>query len=157
MAINVRAIANKAVQAINPDVIANLLRSTGYTTAPTGKRTPTYATAPVVVQVQALAYSDLQQLDSLNIQGVRRAIYLQTQVMSVVRVQQAGGDLIVFADGTLPEGTTWLAVHVLERWSTWCKVAITLQDDQLSLSGGLVTDLSDPNNEVVVPAVLTGV
>lgn len=130
--INLRAIANQATRAINPNVAAELWHSTGATTAASGKQTPTYSKSRIEVQAQALSYSDLQQLDSLNIQGVRRAIYANAQIMSVVRVQQQGGDLIVFPAGTFPEGTTWLAAHVLERWPTWCKVAITLQVDQLT-------------------------
>lgn len=130
--INVRPAANAAIQVINKNVLAELWQSTGSTQAPSGKPTPTYSKTPIKVQAQALSFSDLQQLDSLNIQGVRRAIYASAQVMSVVRVQQKGGDLIVFPSGTFPEGTTWLAAHVLERWPTWCKVAITLQVDQLT-------------------------
>lgn len=131
MALNIRGIANRAVQAINPDVSCELWHSTGSTTLASGKRTPNYSKSRIKVQPQALSYSDLQQLDGLNIQGVRRAIYASAQVMSVVRVQQQGGDLLVFPAGTFPEGTTWLAAHVLERWPAWCKVAITLQLDEL--------------------------
>lgn len=133
MAINVRAIANGAIQSVNPDVSAVLMKSTGYTSSPSSKRTPTYRNILIVCQVQALSFSDLSQLDGLNIQGVRRAIYVQTQVAAIIRVMQKGGDLIVFPKGTpgVQEGTTWLAAHVLERWATWCKIAITLQIDNL--------------------------
>lgn len=131
MALNIRAVANLAVQSINPDVAAELWQNRAPTTASTGKRTPNYTKIPVTLQVQALSYSDLQQMDSLNIQGVRRAIYARNQVASIIRVAQRGGDLIVFPRGILPEGTTWLAAHVLERWPSWCKVAITLQNDDL--------------------------
>lgn len=131
MVINVRAIANSAIQVVNPDVAAELWKNMSYETASTGKRTPVYRKLPITVQVQALGYSDLQQLDGLNIQGVRRKIYVRNQVASVIRVRQKGGDLVVFPKGVLPEGTTWLAAHVLERWTKWCTVAITLQDDEL--------------------------
>lgn len=131
MAINLRAIANGITRSINPNVAAELWHSTGATTSSSFKQTPTYSKTRIIVQAQALSYSDLQQLDSLNIQGVRRAIYADAQVMSIVRVQQQGGDLVVFPAGTFPEGTTWLAAHTLERWPAWCKIAITLQVDQL--------------------------
>lgn len=129
MALNLRGIANAAVQIVNPDVTAELWKNGAAVTAPSGKRTPVFKKVPIVVQVQALSYSDLSQLDGLNIQGTRRAIYTSTQVASVIRVAQKGGDLLVFPKGVLIEGTTWLAVHQLERWPTWCKFAITLQDD----------------------------
>lgn len=130
--VNLRAAVNAVTSSINPNVRAELWHSTGSTTVSTGKRTPNYTKTPIVVQAQALSYSDLEQLDGLNIQGVRRAIYADAQVMAIVRVQQEGGDLVVFPAGTFPEGTTWLAVHTLERWPTWCKIAITLQDDELT-------------------------
>lgn len=127
--VDVNAIANFAIQEVNPDVGAELWKNGAAVTLPSGKRDPVFKKVPIVVQVQALSYGDLQQLDALNIQGTRRAIYTSTQVASVIRVAQKGGDLIVFPKGVLIEGTTWLAAHQLERWPTWCKFAITLQND----------------------------
>lgn len=125
---NLHGIVSGAIEAINPFVSATVKRSTGYTTDSDGSRTPTYTTFGIMAQVQALTYSDITQLDGLNIQGVRRAIYLTGNIMGLVRADQRGGDLIIFPDGTLPEGDTWLAAHVLEAWPDWVKVAITLQD-----------------------------
>lgn len=123
---NLHGLVAGAIGAINPFVSATVSASTGYTMNPDGSRTPTYNTIPISVQVQALTYKDLTQLDGLNIQGVRRAIYLTGQVFGVIRVDRKGGDLITFPNGTLPEGNVWLAAHVLEAWPDWCKVAITL-------------------------------
>lgn len=67
-------------------------------------------------------------LDSLNVQGVRRTVYLTGNVMAIVRVDRRGGDLIVFDDGVLVEGNTWLAAQVIEAWPDWCRVCITLQN-----------------------------
>jgi len=125
---NLHGIVAPFIGTINPNVTATVKRSTGSTTNPDGSRVPTYDTFAIVAQVQALTYTDIVQLDSLNIQGVRRAIYLTGNVMALVRVDRRGGDLIVFPDGTLPEGNTWLAAMVLEQWPDWVKVAITLQD-----------------------------
>lgn len=127
---NLHGIVSGVIGAVNPLVTATIMRSTGYTTSADGDRVPTYDTiANVSLQVQALTYSDLQQLDGLNIQGTRRAIYLSGEIEGVVRVKQEGGDLVVFPNGTLPEGNTWLCAHVLEAWPQWRKVAITLQND----------------------------
>lgn len=126
---NLHAIVRGAISAINPDVMAMVRRSTG---APTvladGTQVPTYSDTVVRMQVQALTYSDLQKLDALNIQGVRRAVYLNGAVMGVVRAAQRGGDMLIFPTGTLPEGDTWLCVQALEQWPDWCKIAITLQN-----------------------------
>lgn len=126
---NLHGIVRGAITTVNPDVSASVQKSGGSTTLPDGSRVPIYPTPiPVTVQVQALTYNDLVHLDGLGIQGVRRAVYLYGSVMGVVRVDQKGGDKLIFPAGTLPEGNVWLAAHVLEQWPDWCKIAITLQD-----------------------------
>ncbi len=129
---NLHAIVRGAITTVNPDVVATYRRSTGYTTAADGRQVPAYTDVPnVPVQVQALSFQDLQHLSGLNIQGVRRALYLYGTAMGVVRNLQRGGDLFVFAPGILPEGTTWLVAHVIEQWgpgAEWCKACITLQN-----------------------------
>jgi hypothetical protein len=125
---NLHGIVAPAIAAVNPFVQATLRRSTGYTTAGDGTRSPIYADSTISVQVQALSADDLRQMDGLNIQGVHRAVYANGAIMGAVRVGQKGGDLIVFAPGTLPEGDTWLATQVLEQWPDWCRFVITLQN-----------------------------
>lgn len=114
-------------------MIATIRRSTGYDIAPDGTQVPGYVDVPgIAVQVQALSFSDIHQLDGLNIQGTRRAVYLNGAAMGVVRNLQVGGDLFIFPEGTMPEGTVWLVAHVLEQWgpgAEWCKCAITLQTE----------------------------
>jgi hypothetical protein len=123
---NLHAIALSAVAAINPCVTATIRRSTGYTTADDGSRTPSYAKpARVQVQVQSLQYNDLIMTDGLDIQGERRAMYINGNWDGVVRADQTGGDLI-----TLPDGSVWLVAMVLENWASvdgWVKVAVTRQ------------------------------
>ena len=123
---NLHSIVGPCVAAVNPWLTASIQRSTGYTTADDGSRVPTYQTASVKAQVQALTYSDLQQINGLNIQGERRAMYLDGSWDGVVRVDGRGGDLI-----TLPDGSVWLVAQVLEDWSStagWVKVCVTRQN-----------------------------
>ena len=120
--------ASGAIGTVNPFVLATVQRSTGAMTNPDGSRTPTYETFGISCQVQSLTYSDIMYLDSLNVQGVRRTVYLTGNVMAIVRVDRRGGDLLVFADGVLVEGNTWLAAQVIEAWPDWCRVCITLQN-----------------------------
>jgi hypothetical protein len=124
---NLHGIVSGLIGAVNPHVPATLLVSTGFTVDDDGKRIPTYA-APVTVtaQVQALTFRDIMQVDGLNLQGTRRAIYLYGEVDGLVRVSQRGGDLITLADG--PNVGVWLVAQVLEQWPDWCKVAATLQN-----------------------------
>jgi len=131
---NLRALANRASSAINPNIVATFKRSTGFIISADGLQVPTYAAdAPITVQVQALTQSEIQHLDRLNISNGQASVYANTQLSSVDRPSQSGGDLIVFGtDAKTPaalQGQTWLVVAVLEGWvgSGWCKAAITSQ------------------------------
>jgi hypothetical protein len=158
---NLRQLANNSTRVVNPNVPATLYVSAGYTIGSDFVQVPGYNQASVTAQVQPLSSGDVRLLDSLNIQGANKKVFLNGTALAIDRVLKFGGDLIVFPDGTLPEGTTWKILASLEQWNTtWCMVAIILQDDVLFPSpstGGLTTDLSDPGNEVIVPAILTGV
>lgn len=156
---NLRATANSVTKAINANTPAFLYSSTGYAIL-NHVQVPSYVSAPLLAQVQPVSSGDLRQLDALNIQGAQKSIYLNGAALGVIRVKRLGGDLIVFPAGTLPEGDVWLVLASLEQWSgrLWGKVAVKLQDDMQGPStSSLSTDLTDPNNIVVVPAVLTGV
>lgn len=119
---DLRGIANGISSMVNPNVAVTVLRSTGYTIGAGQRQVPTYAdgvTGPG--QIQALDSDDLKQIDSLNIQGTIRAIYLRGVLAGVVRPDGTGGDLVQMG------ADTWLVVRVLETWPTWTKAAIVLQ------------------------------
>ena len=127
---NLNAIAQGPVAAINPQICSVVQISTGYLTLPDGTRQPTYQTfTNVPIQVQALSYGDLMKLDGLNIQGIRRACYVNGNVEGLDRASVKGGDLIQMPPtSNFPGPTTWLVVHQLEHWDEgWSKFAITLQ------------------------------
>lgn len=132
--INLRGIANGVTSAINPNLPVTLRRSTGYTTNDAGRQVPSYAAdEPITVQVQALTQRELEHLDRLNISNGQASVYANTQLSSVDRSSQSGGDVLIFgSDAAIPaqvRGQTWLVVAQLEGWigSGWCKVAITSQ------------------------------
>ena len=124
---NLHAIAAPRIAAVNPWITGQYQQSNGYSTGADGTRTPSYLSAvPVQIQMQALTYRDLMQLDGLNINGVRKAMYITGNIEAVSRPDQKGGDLI-----TLPDGSVWLVALVLENWfetANWTKVAVTKQD-----------------------------
>lgn len=124
---NLHNIVSGYIAAINPIIIGSIQESNGYTTSASGKRVPQYKPAvSVQIQMQALQYNDLIQLDGLNIQGERHAMYINGSWAGVVRLDQSGGDLI-----TLPNGTQWLVVLVAENWADldgWTKVVVTRQN-----------------------------
>jgi hypothetical protein len=123
--VNLHNVVSGIIQAVNPSLQLSVRVSTGYATNADGSRTPTYA-APQLVwgDVQALQFTDITQLDALNIQGERRKIYINGEVDGLVRADRKGGDLI-----TTPNGEVWLVAVVLEYWADWCSVAVTLQDN----------------------------
>ena len=123
---NRHGIVSPYIAAINPWVTISIQSSAGYTTNPDGSRVPTYA-APqsILAQVQSLQYNDMMQLDGINIEGERRALYLNGNWDGVERPDGKGGDILTF-----PDGSNWLVVLVLENWSStdgWVKVAVTRQ------------------------------
>lgn len=126
---NLRGLANKYTRLTNNNIQVNWVQSTGYVTDEAGKRTPTNITLTVEAQVQALSTSDLQQVDGLNMTGVMRTVYLYGNAAGVVRVDQIGGDILRFPE--VPNGTVrnWLITKVVETWSDWCHVIVTLQQD----------------------------
>lgn len=92
---NLHQIASAAIGAVNPLVPLSIRVSLGYATDSDFVRVPSYAPAVTVPgQVQALSYRDIQQVDSLNLQGIRRAIYVNGRVDGLVRVEGKGGDLV---------------------------------------------------------------
>lgn len=126
---NLRSLANKYTRLTNNNIQINWMQSNGYTTNAAGKRTPEFITLTVWAQVQALSASDLKHLDGLNITGVMRTVYLYGNAAGVVRADQIGGDILVFPE--IPGGTNrnWVVTQVMETWSDWCRVVVTLQQD----------------------------
>jgi hypothetical protein len=124
--VNLNQVAGIVTSVVSPTMPVTVRVSTGNQKNADATLTPTYA-PPVTVsaQVQPLTWRDIQQMDALNLQGTRKAIYLNGQVNGIVRATNRGGDLIQF-----PDGSTWLVCLVAEGWenANWCKVLVTLQD-----------------------------
>ena len=122
--VNLRAIANKMTQTINPNITVGWRAYAGFAVGPSGKVTPSYAASvPLVAQVQALTKKEVEHLASLNLSTCERAAYVNGQIAAYDRAAQTGGDLLIF------EGVTWKAMAVLEGWTTagWSKVALVKQ------------------------------
>lgn len=110
---NLHNIVSSAIGVVNPHMAGVFMRSNGYTTLASGKRVPTYLPGlSIQAQVQALQYKDLMQLDGLNINGEKRAMYVNGDWQGVSRPEQRGGDLIVLKQ----DSSVWLVVLVLENW-----------------------------------------
>jgi len=126
---NLRGLVNKYTQITNPNIQINWIQSTGYTTNAAGKRTPTNLILTVKAQVQALDTTNLQHTDGLNITGVMRSVYLYDNAAGVVRADNIGGDILVFPEISGGCNRNWLITKVVETWSDWCHVIVTLQQE----------------------------
>jgi hypothetical protein len=136
---NLHGIVAPYISAVNPLETVLLLRSAGYTTNASGKRIAQFQPAvAVITDLQALSKDDLHQLEGLNIQGYRRALYINGASYGVVRPDQLGGDLVVRS-----YGTTWLNVQVLEPWNDWMKFVVTRQNYS-AVSNTPPLDFSNP-------------
>lgn len=150
---NLHGIVGPIIATVNPMTPAVVLISTGYTTLATGKREPTYQVPylQATAQVQPLTFRDIQQIDGLNLQGVRVAIYLFGQIDGLVRSKSKGGDLVSIASGA--HAGVYLVATVLEQWPDWVKVAATLQDDATIQPTSPSLDYSDPANSQYLPGL----
>ena len=128
---NLHGIVRNAINSVNPEFVGVWRRSTGYTTAADGTRTPTYTNATVTMQIQALTGKDLKHTDFLNMQGVKRSVYLFGDVQGVVRPDVKGGDILQFPETRGGANRDWLVVVVFETWvpdvAGWAKVGVVLQ------------------------------
>ena len=97
---------------------------------PEGATPPIYARPlSLVGQVQPITWRDLQQLEGVNLGGIRWKIYLNGEVDAVVRAEKKGGDLVLIQTGR--HQGTWLVGQVLEQFPDWCCAAITFQTNKI--------------------------
>ena len=133
MTINVRGLANGAIQVVNPNIDALYAASNGYVYNAAGKRTASYlADVPVIIQAQAAKSSQLKHVENLNAQSVYKNVWMWGNAQGVVRPDAKGGDLLRFRivpTSAPPLVHTWLVVLVLETWPEWCSLIVCLQTD----------------------------
>lgn len=126
---NLHGIVRPMITAVNPDVSATWQRSSGYTTAADGTRTPSYTSVPVRIQPQALSARDISHLSDagIAIEPVMRSVHMYGDAQGIVRPQAKGGDLLTFDYAGTPR--LWKVINVMETWPDWCRVAVALQGD----------------------------
>jgi hypothetical protein len=128
--VNLRGIANSAIQAINPNIAITVQSPNGFTIDPTTLRqVPGYITTTGFGQLQALDNDDLKQLFGLNIQGTIRAMYLYGSIAGVIRPDASSQSHVIFVsnEGGIVKTREWGVFKVLETWPDWCKVALVYQ------------------------------
>lgn len=124
---NLRNIANAAIQCINPDQEIVWKRSIGYTVDENYRQVPAYEEVICWGNVQSVGDEMLRQLNNLNIAGVMRSIYLSENAMGISFRQMRGGDFLEFREYEGVDTTTWKVVHTAETWDNWCHVIAVQQ------------------------------
>lgn len=135
MAINLRRIANSAIQIINTDIWVEWRKSLGSIPREDGLPIPQYAEPKQIrANVQALAGSDLIHESDLNQTSTMRKVYLWSnfdagEKLTVGTPNQVGGDLLIFPQ--VPKGLNcvWLITQINEQWKKWACVNVVLQND----------------------------
>lgn len=132
MSVNVRALANGAIQVVNQNITAAYRASIGSTNSASGKRTPNYAASvDVQIQAQAAKGKDLEHVTNLNVQNVYRSVRMWGNTQGVVRPDAKGGDLLTFPQVPGGPARVWLVVAVLETWKDWCSLVVEMQTDSV--------------------------
>ena len=135
MAINLRRIANSAIQIINTDIWVEWRKSLGAIPREDGLPIPQYAEPKQIrANVQALAGSDIMHESDLNQTSIMRKVYLWSnfdagEKLTVGTPNQVGGDLLIFPQ--VPKGLNcvWLITQINEQWKKWACVNVVLQND----------------------------
>lgn len=125
---NLHALVRSAIQTVNPDIPAQLLRNTGYSTGASGRQEPTYGTPePVSIQAQAASGGEIERMNNLSMQGVFRKVYMYGNTQGIVRADKKGGDILKFPQVPGAPVQEWKVVEVSETWPDWCCVIVWLQ------------------------------
>lgn len=123
---NLRNIANKAIQAINPDQTITWKRSTGWQIVDF-VQVPQYEEIECKANVQSLSDEQLRHVNDMNQSGVMRSLYMPEHAMGISFRQIRGGDLFIFSEYEGVEPTTWKAIHNAETWGNWVHVIVVQQ------------------------------
>ena len=135
MAINLRRIANSAIQIINTDIWVEWRKSLGAIPREDGLPIPQYAEPKQIrANVQALAGSDIMHESDLNQTSTMRKVYLWSnfdagEKLTVGTPNQVGGELLIVPQ--VPKGLNcgWLITQINEQWKKWACVNVVLQND----------------------------
>jgi len=158
VSLNLRAKVNGALQGVNADVLGWWYQSNGWvpSTSGDGRQDPSYLAAQSVrLQVQPPSARDLRFAEYLELQGVIRTVFMYANPQGIVRVNQLGGDLLVFPQWHGQTNDTWKVEQPEEQWDVgtrgWTKLLAVLQTDRLySVLDGAGRLVLDGQGRIVV-------
>lgn len=124
---NLRDIANAAIQSVNPDQIITWKRSTGDSVDEHFNPVPAYESYTVKANIQAAGSGALQHINGLNQMQVKRTVFMSCNAMGVSFRNVRGGDILVFPEFNDEGATSWKVDEVVEAWDDWAKVIVVQQ------------------------------
>lgn len=149
MSLNLHSAVRQVIPALNADITAYWYQSKGCLIGSDGRQQPAYQPAVTVqAQIQPPSGRDLKHIEYLQLQGVIRTVWMFSDPQAIVRVNAAGGDLLLFPQWAGAPNDTWLVAQMQESWNVdgggWSKVFAVLQTDRLysvlDSNGRLVLD-----------------
>ena len=125
---NLRAIANGAITAVNPNTAALLRLPDKYRTDDAGRRSTVFRNEPVTIQAQALSAAEREQFDGLLQQGQMLSVYVSGQFHVLRRIAGKGAEKLLFTAYGESEPSEWLVKSLQESWPNWCRVVAWRQN-----------------------------
>lgn len=131
---NLHALVNPVIAVINPNTIGDLYVSTGPSASNSAngyKPQPTFKLfAGVSMQVQAVSGigtdgPNIQHIDSLNLQGTLRSVWINQNVEAIDRNAGKGGDVVFMLN------QWWIVPQLVESWDQdgpWTHFIVQLQN-----------------------------
>lgn len=120
--INVRALANMAIQNVNPNCTVTLQVNTGYTVNEYGEQVPSFIEEEIEVQVQSLSSQEKFNLDLVNKQGEFVSIYAFGAIDGIRRWLGKGSSKFIFPAYGESDAAEWQVNQVMESYATWTRV-----------------------------------
>jgi hypothetical protein len=155
VSLNLHAKVRGAIRAVNSDVSGWWYQSKGSVLNTDGRQVPAYQPAVAArMQVQPPSARDLEFAANLQLQGVIRTVFMYSNPQGIVRVNQLGGDLLLFPQWHGQPNDTWKVEQVDEQWDVgangWTKLLAVLQTDRMySVLDGLGRLVVDGQGRIV--------
>lgn len=125
--INVRGLANMAIQTVNPNMPAVLRVNMGYQVAPGGVQTPVFDEFDVTIQAQSLSSQEKFNLDLINKQGEFISVYVAGAVHAIRRIEKQGSSELIFRPYGEETDATWRVDQVMESYPQWSRLLLWRQ------------------------------
>lgn len=120
--INVRGLANMAIQNVNPNQTVTLEVNAGFDVDDYGNQVPKLISEEIVVQTQSLKSSEKYNLDLVNRQGEFISIYAYGAIGGIRRWIQKGSSRFIFPAYGEEDPAVWTVDQVAESYAKWTRV-----------------------------------